>query len=158
MLPLYGLAIVAGQNANGPGFVATTIVIAQAVMIVASLVAMRIAEKNGHWLVVLISFAALPLRGLIAAGLTSSWGVFPVQALDGIGAGLQSVAVPGLVARIPNGTGRVNVGQAAVMTVQGVGAALSPAIGGWIAQVLGYPVAFMILGAFALVSIAIWIG
>jgi hypothetical protein len=27
----------------------------------------------------------------------------PVQVLDGIGAGLQSVAVPGLVARILNG-------------------------------------------------------
>jgi hypothetical protein len=30
----------------------------------------------------------------------------PVQALDGIGAGLQSIAVPGLVARILNGTGK----------------------------------------------------
>ena len=54
--------------------------------------------------------------------------------LDGVGAGLQSVAVPGLVARILNGTGRVNVGQGAVMTVQGLGASLSPAIGGWMAQ------------------------
>jgi hypothetical protein len=39
--------------------------------------------------------------------------------------------------------GRVNAGQGAVMTVQGVGAALSPAIGGWLAQDLGYPAAFM---------------
>jgi hypothetical protein len=31
--------------------------------------------------------------------------------LDGVGAGLQSVAVPGLVARILNGASRVNVGQ-----------------------------------------------
>ena len=78
--------------------------------------------------------------------------------LDGVGAGLQSVAVPGLVARILNGTGRVNVGQGAVMTVQGLGASLSPAIGGWIAQDIGYPAMFMILGGFALVSIALWIG
>jgi MFS family permease len=77
--------------------------------------------------------------------------------LDGVGAGLQSVAVPGLVARILNGTGRVNVGQGAVMTVQGVGASLSPAIGGWIAQDLGYPMMFMILGSFALASIALWV-
>ncbi len=34
-----------------------------------------------------------------------------VQALDGIGAGLQSVVVPGVVVRILDGTGRVNVGQ-----------------------------------------------
>ena len=78
--------------------------------------------------------------------------------LDGVGAGLQSVAVPGLVARILNGTGRVNVGQGAVMTVQGLGASLSPAIGGWIAQDIGYSDMFMILGSFALVSVALWVG
>ena len=44
------------------------------------------------------------------------------------------------------------------MTVQGIGAALSPAIGGWIAQKLGYPAAFLILGSFALGSIMIWLG
>jgi MFS family permease len=158
MLPLYGLAVVSATHSDGAGFVATTIVVAQAVMIVASIVAMRMADKEGYWLVLLISFLALPIRGLIAASLIEPWGVFPVQALDGIGAGLQSVAVPGLVARILNGTGRVNVGQGAVMTVQGIGAALSPAIGGSIAQQLGYPAAFLILGGIAVGSIAIWLG
>jgi fucose permease len=156
MLPLYGLAVVGAKQSNPAIFVAETIVIAQAVMILASIVAMRMAEKNGYWLVLLISFIALPIRGLIASQLISAWGVYPVQMLDGIGAGLQSVAVPGLVARILNGTGRVNVGQGAVMTVQGVGGSLSPAIGGWIAQWLGYPTTFLILGSFALASIALW--
>lgn len=158
MLPLYGLAVVAQKQGDPAGFVAITIVVAQGVMIVVSLLAMKMAEKQGYWLVLLISFIALPIRGLIAAHLISKWGVYPVQILDGVGAGLQSVAVPGLVARILDGTGRVNVGQGAVMTVQGVGASLSPAIGGWIAQELGYPVMFMILGSFALVSIALWVG
>ena len=90
--------------------------------------------------------------------MINRWGVYPVQMLDGVGAGLQSVAVPGLVARILNGTGRVNVGQGAVMTVQGLGASLSPAIGGWIAQGIGYSPAFLILGSFALGSIALWMG
>src|SRR6202050_4584437 len=118
-------------------------------MIIVSLIAMRMAEKEGLWLVLLISFVALPIRGLIAAFVINRWGVYPVQILDGIGAGLQSVAVPALVARILNGTGRVNVGQAAGMTVQGVGASRSPAIGGWLAQWHGYPSAFLILGSFA---------
>jgi fucose permease len=100
----------------------------------------------------------LPVRGVLAAHLMTGWGVFPVQMLDGIGAGLQSVAVPGLVARILNGTGRVNVGQGAVMTVQGIGASFSPAIGGWVAQSIGYPAMFMILGCFSLASIALWVG
>lgn len=157
MLPLYGLAVVQAKHNDPASFVAITIVVAQAVMIGASLIAMRMAEKKGYWLVLLVSFVALPIRGLIAAHVMSDWGVYPVQMLDGVGAGLQSVAVPGLVARILNGTGRVNVGQGAVMTAQGIGASLSPAIGGWIAQDIGYSAAFLILGSFALGSIALWV-
>ncbi|MGX1349561.1 MFS family permease [Bradyrhizobium elkanii] len=156
MLPLYGLAVVADKQADPASFVATTIVIAQGTMILTSLVAMRMAEKEGYWLVLLVSFIALPIRGIIAAWLLNRWGVYPVQMLDGVGAGLQSVAVPGLVARILDGTGRINAGQGAVMTVQGIGASLSPAIGGWIAQELGYGPMFLILGGFAAVSVALW--
>ena len=158
MLPLYGMAVVGAGKGNAAMFTATTVVVAQAVMILASLVAMRVAAGRGYWLVLLISFAALPVRGVLAGTFIEHWGVWPVQALDGIGAGLQSVAVPGLVACLLNGTGRVNVGQGAVMTVQGLGASLSPAIGGWLAQVLGYHAAFFILGSFALASLALWIG
>jgi MFS family permease len=158
MLPLYGLAVVAGGQADPAGFVAITIVVAQGTMILVSLMAMRLAENQGYWLVLLISFIALPIRGVLAACVISKWGVYPVQILDGIGAGLQSVAVPGLVARILAGTGRVNAGQGAVMTMQGLGASLSPAIGGWIAQGIGYSAMFVILGSFALGSIALWLG
>lgn len=157
MLPLYGLAVVAAKQGDPAGFVATTIVVAQAVMILVSLVATRMAEKEGYWLVLLISFIALPIRGVIAYFFIDTYGVYPVQILDGIGAGLQSVAVPGLVARILDGTGRVNVGQGAVMTVQGLGASISPAIGGWIAQGLGFSPTFLILGSFAIGSIGLWL-
>jgi hypothetical protein len=118
---------------------------------------MKLAARRGYWRVILITFIALPVRGLIAASLIQAWGVFPVQVLDGVGAGLQSVAVPGLVARIMSGTGRVNAAQGAVMATQGVGAALSPAIGGAIAQAAGYPAAFLILGGFSLGSLALWL-
>jgi len=157
MLPLYGLAAAAKSQENASMFVAMTIIIAQLVMIGTSLVAMKMADKSGYWVVLLISFISLPIRGLFAAYLHSHIGIYPVQILDGIGAGLQSVAVPGLVAHILNGTGRVNIGQGAVMTVQGLGASLSPAIGGWIAQGIGFSTTFMILGAFALGSIVLWI-
>jgi len=157
LLPLYGMAAATKGQGNASMFVAMTIVIAQVVMIFASIVAMKMADSKGYWLVMLLSFIALPVRGLIAAHMINHIGLYPVQILDGIGAGLQSVAVPGLVAHILNGTGRINVGQGAVMTVQGLGASLSPAIGGWIAQGIGYGPAFLILGSFATVSIALWL-
>lgn len=157
MLPLYGIAAASKAEGNPMMFVAFTIIIAQVTMVVASIVAMRMSEKSGYWMVLLISFIALPLRGYIASRMISHTGLYPVQILDGIGAGLQSVAVPGLVAKILDGTGRVNVGQGAVMTVQNMGAALSPAIGGWIAQEFGFSYSFQILGCFALISIALWL-
>ncbi|HEX3871809.1 MAG TPA: MFS transporter, partial [Pirellulales bacterium] len=157
IVPLYSLATVAGDQANGPGFVATIIVVAQAVMIIMSIVGMRAAERRNYWPVLLASFLALPLRGLLAFFLTGWWGVFPIQILDGVGAGLQSVAVPGMVARSLNGTGRVNLGQGAVITIQGIGASLSPALGGWVAQWIGYEPAFLLLGSFGLISVALWV-
>jgi MFS family permease len=46
IIPLYGLAAVGDGHANGPTFVATAIVVAQAVMIVTSIVGMRAAESR----------------------------------------------------------------------------------------------------------------
>jgi MFS family permease len=157
MLPLYGMAVVAAHRGDPAGFVATTIAVAQGVMIVTSLIAMKLAARRGYWLVLLIAFALLPIRGLLGASLITAWGVWPVEGLDGITSGLISVAAPGLIARIMDGTGRVNAAQGAVMAAQGFGGAVSPALGGWIAQAFGYPAALATLGGFALVSLALWI-
>ncbi len=158
IVPLYGMAAVSdGHTTNGPSFVAATIVIAQGVMIVASVLGMRAAEGRNYWPILLVSFLALPLRGVLAFFLTGWWGVVPVQILDGVGAGLQSVAVPGMVARSLNGTGRVNLAQGAVITIQGAGAALSPALGGWIAQWIGFAPTFLLLGGLGLLSVALWV-
>ncbi|PRY09255.1 MFS transporter [Paraburkholderia sp. BL25I1N1] len=158
MLPLYGLAIVAAHQGEPSAFTAQTIVIAQLVMVAAAMLANRLIRWRGYWWVILLTFLALPLRGLIAASVIHAWGVWPVQALDGIGAGLQSVAVPALVVRLLEGSGRVNVGQGVVMTVQGAGAALSPALGGILAHRFGYPAAFIALGAVSTGSLVLWLG
>lgn len=157
IVPLYGISAVSGSQTNGPSFVATIIVIAQGTMVIASLVGMRIAEKRNYWLLILVSFLVLPLRGLSAYFLTGWWGVVPVEILDGIGTGLQSVAVPGMVARSLYSTGRVNLAQGAVITIQGAGAALSPALGGWIAQWVGYSPTFLVLGGLGLAASALWV-
>jgi MFS family permease len=43
------------------------------------------------------------------------------------------------------------------MTVQGAGAALSPALGGILAHRFGYPAAFIALGAISTGSLALWL-
>jgi hypothetical protein len=57
-------------------------------------------------------------------------GLGPYLGVFRLGAGLLGVAVPGLVARIMAGTGRANAALDVVMTMQGIGAALSMTLGG----------------------------
>ncbi|MCP3722493.1 MFS transporter [Paraburkholderia sp. CNPSo 3272] len=156
MLPLYGMGVVAAHRGNPSAFTAQTIVIAQCVMVGAAWLAPRLIQQYGYWWVLLASWCALPVRGVLAAMVMNGAGVWPVQILDGVGAGLQSVAVPALVVRLMEGTGRVNVSQGAVATAQGVGAALSPLLGGTLAQQFGYAGAFLALGAVSAGSIALW--
>jgi MFS family permease len=103
------------------------------------------------------ALVALPIRGVAACLVTGPWGLAPVQILDGVGAGILGVAVPGLVARILAGTGHVNAGLGAVMTLQGVGAAFSTTVGGVVAQRFGYPASFIVLGAIAALALVLWL-
>ena len=157
MLPLLGQSLVARGAGDPSAFTSATIVIAQLSMIPMALLAARLAERRGYWIVFLLALIALPIRGVVAALVSGPIGLGPVQSLDGVGAGLLGVAVPGLVARILAGTGHVNAGLGAVMTAQGIGAALSPALGGLIAGRLGYSTAFLILGAIALLALVVWV-
>jgi MFS family permease len=138
-------------------FTSATIIIAQLTMIATALYAARLAEQRGYWLVFLIALLALPVRGLIASLITSPMGLAPVQVLDGVGAGMLGVAVPGLVARILAGTGHVNAGLGAAMTMQGIGASLSATVGGMAAEHLGYAAAFLVLAGIAVLALVLWV-
>ncbi|RIY02524.1 MFS transporter [Aureimonas flava] len=138
-------------------YTAATVIIAQLTMIPIALLAAGFAGRRGYFLLLVAALVALPLRGLIAGLWPSPYALVPVQMLDGVGAGLLGVAVPGLVARMLRGTGHINAGLGAVMTVQGVGASLSPAIAGAIVTRFGYSTAYLALAAFALCGLVLWL-
>ncbi len=143
--------------ADPVSYTAATVIIAQLTMIPIALLAAGFAERRGYFLLLVAALVALPVRGLIAGLWPNPYAVVPVQMLDGVGAGLLGVAVPGLVARMLRGTGHVNAGLGAVMTVQGVGASLSPAIAGIIVARYGFSVAYLALSAFAVAGLALWL-
>jgi MFS family permease len=157
MLPLLGQAMVAAEGGDPSATTGATIVIAQIVMVPVALLAARMAVRQGYWNLFLLALIALPIRCAVAAALPGMTGLVLVQILDGVGAGLLGVAVPGLVARILDGTGHVNAGLGAVMTMQGIGAALSPALGGVVAEKFGYQAAFVALGIFAALALVVWL-
>ncbi|MBX3553641.1 MAG: MFS transporter [Pseudolabrys sp.] len=156
MLPLLGQSL-ASQGADPSAYTSATIIVAQLTMIPMALAAAWLAERRGYWIVLILALVALPVRGGLAAVVTGPIGLFPVQMLDGVGAGLLGVAVPGLVARIMAGTGRVNLALGAVMTLQGIGASFSPSLGGWVAGEAGYAASFLALGAVACVALVLWL-
>ena len=158
MLPLYSLAVASTHTADPSHVTAANIVISQVVMLIAAAFASRAIRRWGFWWIILVTLATLPLRAVMAAWVAPTWGIVPVQMFDGIGAGLQSVAVPALVVHLLHGSGRVNLGQGAVQGVEAAGACFSPMLGGWIAHRFGYPVAFVALGSLSVVAFAIWIG
>lgn len=157
MLPLLGQRVATNELMNPAVYTAGTVVIAQATMIPMALLAAWYSHKNGYWLLFLVALLVLPVRGVLAGTVPGLWSVVPVQILDGVGAGLLGVATPGIVAQILRGTGRVNMGLGAVMTIQGVGAALSASFAGVVASWLSYEAAFFALAGVAGVAVVVWL-
>lgn len=142
----------------GTPFRTTAIItgVAQLTMIFVAAVTPFLIRRLGLANVFLIALLALPLRGLLAWGLDGFWVVYPVQALDGIGAGLMGIVTPVAVERLLSGTGRFNVGLAAVMTMQGVGASLSNVGAGYLITQGGYGLSHLVGGGVALVAVALF--
>ncbi|MYM84555.1 MFS transporter [Duganella sp. FT50W] len=101
-----------------------------------------------------LALLSLPIRGLLAWRFADFWMIYPVQLLDGVGVGLLGILTPFLVERLTRGSGHFNLALAAVMTVQGIGAATSNLVAGYLVLHYGYPVAYLAHGAVALAALA----
>jgi MFS family permease len=102
----------------------------------------------------LVGFAALPIRGLLFASVTNPELLLAVQLLDGVTAAVFAVLVPLVVADLTRGTGHFNLGQGILGTAIGIGAALSATLAGYISDNFGSPAAFAALAVIAFASLA----
>jgi MFS family permease len=102
----------------------------------------------------LLGFAVLPVRALLYTFSDSAPWLIGVQLLDGVGAGIFGAITPLIIADLMRGTGRYNLAQGAVATVQGVGASLSGLVAGIIIDHFGYSVAFLTSGGAACGALA----
>ena len=129
--------------------------IAQFAMIFVAAMAPWLIRRFGLSTVFIIALIALPIRGLLASAFTDFWVIFPVQFLDGVGAGLLGIVTPVAVERILKGTGRFNVGLASVMMVQGIGASFSNVVAGWLVTKGGYSLSLPEVSVLVLHSVSI---
>ena len=157
MLPLLNQRLAASQADSAPLlWTGIAIVVAQLTMIPVALWVSRSKRFDIAWFVYL-AILVLPVRGALAYGFGSEWNNIPVQMLDGLAAGALGVATPLLVQRHARGSGRFNTALGFVMTLQGVGAALSPALANSIVGAEGrFGPAFVALAAAAVVALPLF--
>jgi MFS family permease len=158
MLPLIGSAITmrSGQFANM--IIAACIVVPQGVVALCSPWVGRSATRFGRRPVLLLGWSALPLRGLLLALLPGAWLPIGVQAIGGISAAVFGVMLPLLAADLTRGTSHFNLCMGALGLAMCLGAALSTLLGGWIADVGGVQLAFVILALVGLLgTLMVWL-
>jgi MFS family permease len=158
MLPLVGQKLALVNKELGTTLTAVCIVIAQAVMVPMAILVGARADDWGPKPLFLAGFAILALRGFLYPVSDNPYWLVGVQALDGVGAGIFGALFPIIVRDLTEGTGRFNVSRGVIATAQGIGAAVSTALAGWIVVTANYNAAFYALAAVAIAGFALFLG
>ncbi len=156
LLPLVGQKLAAAYPREATAMMSACIVAAQMVMLPIAVLVGRTADAWGRKPLFLAGFAVLPLRAVLYILSDNSLWLIGVQVLDGVGAGIFGALTPLVIADIMRGTGRYNLAQGAVATVQGIGASVSGLLAGVIVDRWGYSAAFLSLGAAAAVALIVF--
>jgi MFS family permease len=149
MLPLVGQKLALQDRNLGTSLMSACIVAAQIVMVPMAMLVGAKADSWGRKPLFLIGLVILPIRGMLYTLSDDPYWLVGVQLLDGVGAGIYGAIFPIIVADLMRGTGRFNVAQGAIITAQGVGAALSTTVAGFVVVGLGYDAAFLTLAGIA---------
>ena len=153
LLPLVGQKLAQAYPQWATAMMSSCIIAAQLIMLPVALAVGRTADRIGRKPLLLVGFAVLPVRAVLYTLSDDAAWLIGVQLLDGIGAGIFGAIVPLLVADLMRGTGRYNLAQGAVATMQGLGASLSGLAAGVIVDHFGYSAAFLTFGASACVAL-----
>ena len=154
MLPLMASVLTMRSSQWAPLMIAASIVGPQLVVATFSPWVGQKAQVWGRRPLLLVAFAALPLRGILFATVTNPYVLVAVQLLDGVTAAVFAVLVPLVIADVTRGTGHFNLGQGIVGTMIGVGASVSPTYAGYLSDHFSSPVAFLGLTAVAVLGAA----
>jgi hypothetical protein len=158
MLPLVGAAVTMRTGDLANAIIAACIMVPQGVVALCSPSVGRSATSLGRRPVLLLGWAALPLRGLLLAVLPDPWLLIAAQAMSGVSAAVFGVMLPLLAADITRGTSHFNLCMGALGLAVTLGAGLSTTLGGWIADVAGVQLAFASLALIgALATLVLWL-
>jgi len=152
MLPLAGEALVYSRVSLSSLIVSALIIVPQVIVALMAPWAGRRA-KLGRRPLLLVGFAALPIRALLFAWTTDPMILIAAQVLDGVSGTMLGVLTTLIVADLTKGTGRFNLAQGFVGTISGVGASLSTTLSSFVAGSLGHAAGFLGIAAVALAAV-----
>ena len=153
MLPLAGEALAYSKDAFSSLIVSALIMVPQVIVAIMAPWAGRRANTWGRRPLLLVGFAALPIRALVFAWTTNPTILIAAQILDGVSGTMLGVLTALIVADLTMGTGRFNLAQGFVGTISGIGASLSTTLSGLVAGSLGRAAAFLGIAAVALAAV-----
>lgn len=149
LLPIIAGALTVLQAERATMILAVGILTPQLVVAVIAPWVGRQAQARGRRPLLALCFVALALRAAIFAWSTEPGVVMAAQVLDGVSAATLGVLVPLVIADTTRGTGHFNLAQGAVGAAVGLGASLSTAGAGYVADVAGSGRVFALLAVVA---------
>jgi MFS family permease len=153
MLPLVGEALAYGKQAYSTLTLSALIIVPQIIVVLMAPWAGRSAKTWGRRPLLLIGFAALPLRALVFSATENQGALIVAQLLDGISGTMLGVLTALTIADLTSGSGRFNLAQGSVGMISGVGASLSTTLFGLIAGSLGRAAGFLGIAAVGVIAV-----
>jgi MFS family permease len=153
MLPLASEAFAYSMEALSSLIVSALIMVPQLIVVIMAPWVGRRANIWGRRPLLLVGFAALPIRALVFAWTTNPTILIAAQVLDGVSGTMLGVLTALIIADLTMGTGRFNLAQGFVGTMSGIGASLSTTLSGIVAGSLGRAAGFLSIAAVALAAV-----
>jgi MFS family permease len=154
MLLLLGQKLALAHPGQETALTSACIITAQLVTIPTALLVGLKANIWGRKTLLLVGFAALPIRAVLYTISDNAVWLVSVQILDGVAAGTLDALIPLVLADIMRGTGRYNAARGVLGTVQGVAGSISMTIAGFLVVATGYSATFLALST---VAVGAWL-
>jgi MFS family permease len=155
VLPLLSGTLAHEEKRQAAPLIAALIIVPQFIVVLLAPSVGQWAEKYGRKPLLLVGFAAVPIRAVLFALTSDPLALIAIQALDGITGAVLGVMTALVVADVTKGTGRFNLAQGGFGTLVGIGASLSPTLLGLIVHHFGYAAGFVSLAGAGLVALLV---
>ena len=158
MLPIAAGELTKRDGNDASLIIAACIVVPQAVVALLSPWVGRTAERLGRRPMLLLGWAALPLRGVLLAVLPNPYLLVAVQAISGVSAAVFGVMLPLIAADLTRGRAASICASASSAWPSSPARALSTTLAGWLADTAGDAAAFLGLAVAGLAGTAlVWL-